>query len=438
MKKAKALALFLLLAAACEKGSAKSADARPAIAETKTETPIAKAKRLALASTREQGAVDRKIADLTKVARVYPDKLDTWIMLGRAWVWKARESSDPGFYLNADACADVALALSPANKLALGLRGLVLLNDHKFREARDLAQSMVDADSDDFMAWGNLSDALLELGDLERAERAAQAMMDLKPSLPAYGRASYFQWLGGDTKSAIESARLAIDAGGDPENAEPRAWMLVQAAMLFWHIGDYQGADVGCEKALAVLRDYPPALVGRGRVALALGNATRAAELFARAYERSPLVETAWLLGESRERAGDAAGAKEAFARAERDGNRGDKRTLSLMYSTRDVNPDEALRLAEEEATVRGGPQTDDALAWALYRNKRFAEAKTAIARARRYGTKDARLMFHEGAIDVALGDRARGRALAAQALAQNPEFDPAGAIEARRLVASR
>jgi tetratricopeptide (TPR) repeat protein len=309
------------------------------------------------------------------------------------------------------------------------------LNDHKFREARDLAQATVDADPADPMAWGNLSDALLELGELERADRATQTMMNLKPSLPAYVRASYFQWLSGDVKSAVESARLAIDAGGDPENAEPRAWALVHAATLFWHVGDYDGADAGFEQALAVVRDYPPALVGRGRVAMARGDATRAADLFRRAHERSPLVETAWLLGDALEARGDGKGAEEAFARAERDGKRSDRRALSFMQSTRDTKPEEALRLAQDERATRGDPYTDDALAWALYRNARFDEARTAIDRARRYGTNDARLLFHQGAIYMSTGDVAKGRKLVARALELNPKFDARGEAEARKLL---
>jgi tetratricopeptide (TPR) repeat protein len=393
------------------------------------------ARRLALASTTENAAVDKRIADLSKIARADSRKLETWLLLGRAWVWKARETSDPGYYLNANACADLALGLSPGNGLALDLRSLVLLNDHKFAEARDLAEQTLRSDPTDPMAWGNLSDALLELGDLDRAERAAQSMMDLKPDLPAYSRASYFQWIGGDLRGAVESARLAIDAAGDRDNAEPRAWMLVQAAMLFWHAGDYEGADAGFEQALAVVRDYPPALVGRGRIAMARGDASRAADFFQRAHERSPLVETAWLLGDALEAKGDANGALEAFARAERDGKRSDRRTLSLMYSTRGTHPDEALRLAEEERRTRGDVYTEDALAWALYRKERFDDAKAAIDRARRRNTNDARLLFHQGAIYMATGARAKGRELVARALEQNPKFDLTGEGEARKLL---
>jgi tetratricopeptide (TPR) repeat protein len=313
---------------------------------------------------------------------------------------------------------------------------LVLLNNHRFQEAYELTASLVEQDAEAPMAWGSLSDALLELGQLERAERAAEKMLDIKPGLPSYSRASYFKWLRGDSAAALELARLALDAGDDPKAPEPRAWMLVQTAMLFWHRGDPDGADAGFEAALAAIPDYPPALVGRARVALARGRADRARELLERAYRQSPLVETAWLLSDARELAGDSSGAQQAFADAERDGRRSDRRTLSLLFSSHDVYAEEALQLAEHERKARGDIQTEDALAWALYRNRRFFEASTAIERARRWGTLDARMLFHQGAIELALGRSKRGTSLLSQALAQNPNFGVHEAAEAKRLLA--
>jgi tetratricopeptide (TPR) repeat protein len=403
-----------------------------------SESAVATARRLALAPTKENSAIDRRIAVLAKVAELHSERADVFVELGRAWIRKARETSDPGFFLNAGACADVALAGSPTDKLARDLKATVLLNHHQFREARDIARSILKDDPEAVSAWGSLSDALLELGELEEADRSAQRMMDLKPNLASYSRVSYFQWLAGNTGAALESARLAIDAGGDPQNAEPRAWAIVQAAMLFWHHGDYAGADAGFRQALEVVSDYPPALVGRGRVAMAEGHPTQAAAHYERAFRASPLVETAWLLGEARELTGDDEGARRAFTHAEKEGKASDRRTLSLMYSSRKTNAAEALRLAEQERATRGDVYTEDALAWALYRQGRFADAQTAIGRARRYGTKDARLLFHEGAIEKALGHETVGNQLLAAALELNPKFDVTGAAEARVLLEAK
>src|SRR5262245_51470878 len=62
------------------------------------------------AGTRSTPA-DSLIGELQRRARQRQDQVEPWLLLGNAWARKARESSDPGYYLQADACADVALSL---------------------------------------------------------------------------------------------------------------------------------------------------------------------------------------------------------------------------------------------------------------------------------------------------------------------------------------
>jgi tetratricopeptide (TPR) repeat protein len=320
--------------------------------------------------------------------------------------------------------------------MSLNLRGLVLINDHRFADARDLAEQILAKDSDDVMAIGTLSDALLELGRFPEAAEAAQRMMDIKPNLPSYARASYIRWLQGDAAAAKSVIRLAIDAR-DPRDPEPGAWVLVQAAMIFWHEGDYDGADKGFDRALDAVGDYPPALVGKARVALAKGAWQRAAELLDRAYKQSPLVETAWLLGDARQAAGDAAGAADAYARAVKAGRQSDPRALALYYATKDLERDEAARLADAERKVRDDLYTQDTYAWALYRAGKLPEARAASDRAISLGTKDARLLYHAGAIRIAAGDKAGGAQLVRDALKLNPKFDVTGAAEAEKVLSN-
>lgn len=393
------------------------------------------ARQLALSDPGGSGRVDREIKAIQKQLGAAAHKVDLWILLGRAWVRKARESTDPGFYLNANACADVALDIEPGDRMSLNLRGLVLINDHRFADARDLAEQILAKDPDDIMAIGTLSDALLELGRFAEAAEAAQRMMDLKPNLPSYARASYIRWLQGDTAAAKSVVRLAIDAR-DPRDPEPGAWVLVQAAMIFWHEGDYSGADKGFDQALQTVSEYPPALVGKARVALAKGAWQRAAELLDRAYKQSPLAETAWLLGDARRAAGDAAGAADAYGSAVRTGRQSDPRTLALYYATKDLERDEAVRLADAERKGREDIYTQDTYAWALYRAGKLPEARAASDRALALGTKDARLLYHAGAIRIAAGDKAEGMQLVRDALKLNPNFDVTGAAEAERLLA--
>ena len=324
----------------------------------------------------------------------------------------------------------------PANRAASNLVGIVLVNEHKFDEARDLAQQILQRAPMDLMALGTLSDAYLEVGRYEEATTAAQKMMDMKPSLPSYTRASYLAWLRGDEKTALENIHEAIDAGKDPKDPEPRCWVMVQAAMIFWHKGDYPGADAGFKATLKECPDYPPALVGTGRVALGAGDFERARSVLELAFKESPLAVTAWLLGDARAGAGDAKGAEDAYGKVVKIGRGTDPRTLALFWATKDREHDEALRFVEKEKKVRDDLYTEDTLAWALYRLGRFADARAASEKATALGTKDARLLYHAGAIRIAAGDRAAGEKLVKEALALNPKFDVTGSAEAARLVA--
>ena len=101
-------------------------DEAPKTNETVSAAVSNDSKSMALAPTHENAAVDHQIAAAQSAAKKNPQKVDLWITLGRAWVRKAREVEDPGYYLHADACAEVALAISPEDASALDLRALVL------------------------------------------------------------------------------------------------------------------------------------------------------------------------------------------------------------------------------------------------------------------------------------------------------------------------
>jgi tetratricopeptide (TPR) repeat protein len=376
--------------------------------------------------------IDDTIREHQRLARQLSGKPDEWTLIGRGWVRKARRSGDAGFYVNADACASAALERAPGDTAALGLRALAQMNTHAFDDARSTAEIILKQDLKDPVALGVLSDALLELGRFEDAAAAVQRMVDLRPDMASYARAAYMRWLQGDTRQAKAFIRSAL-AGRDGRDPEPAAWTFVQAATLFWNEGDYDGADAVFAEALRWLPEYPPALVGRARVALSRRQPQTAIALLEKAYRVSPLADTAWLLADAREMAGDRAGARRGHALVVRDGQH-DKLTLASFYATKNRAPEEALRLIDAERRTRGGIYVDDVHAWALFRAGRLREARDIADRAIRMGTPDARLLYHAGAIRLASGDR-DGLALVRRALALNPRFDSTGADEAERLL---
>lgn len=428
---ATALLATLLLLGACE-GKAPAA-ARGEAAESAGEL-----RALALFKVEGTTAVDKALRERQEAAQKMDRRADHWIQLGRAWVEKARLSSDPGYYLHADAAAKTALQLEPDNGAAMNLRGLVLLNDHRFKEAKALAEQMLKKNPDDPTALGTLSDALLEMGDVDGAAQAAQSMMDIKPNLPSYARASWMKWLHGDVAGATEAIRLAYDAGRGQRDPEPSSWVLTEAATIFWHQGDYDGAIVGCDLALKQLPGYPPALVMKARALMSKGASQDAIPLLDEAMKKSASVEGYALLADARAAAGDAAGEQVALAKAVEHGARHDKRGLAVHLSERGEQLDQALAAIVAERATRGGPYTDDAYAWTLFKLGRTAEAKTAIESATKFGTKDARLLFHKGAILIAAGDVDAGRAAVAEALRINPAFDRRGVVHAKALLEAK
>jgi tetratricopeptide (TPR) repeat protein len=380
--------------------------------------------------------IDAAIRGSQARARALPGRPESWVRVGWEWVRKARLSADPGFYVNVATCADEALRQTPDDADALVLRALVSMNDHRFDDARREAERLLVVDPQNAVALGTLSDALLELGRFDDAVTAAQRSADLKPGSAAYARASYLRWLTGDRDGAKRFVRSALE-GRDRRDPEPAAWTFVEGARIFWHEGDYVGADAVLAEALAWVPDYPPALVARGRVALGRDEPDRAIAYLEKAYRAQPLPETAWLLADARAMRGDVGGAEAERRRVVEAGRRSDRLTLALFYATRNESIDEALRLVEEERAGRGGVYVDDTYAWVLYRAGRLDDARRASERAMRLGTPDARILYHAGAIQIAAGDPA-GRRLVEKALALNPRFDATGAAEARALLDGR
>jgi tetratricopeptide (TPR) repeat protein len=393
-------------------------------------------KALALQAPDGSTKVDDRLRELQTLVGRQPDKFDAWILLGRGWVQKARQAADPGYYANANAAAGIALELKPDHPLGLDLRALVLMNDHRFADAKDLAERSLAKDPDDLMALGNLSDALLELGDFDAAGAAAQKMVDLKPNLPSYARVAYLRFLRGDNLGAKQAYRMAMDAGQSTKDTEPLAWVTVDAAKVFLSEGDLEGAEAGYERALAVSPGYPAALAGLARVRLAQLRAGEAAALAKKSFELSALAETAWLWGDAARAAGLSEEADAAFARLIRLGEHGEGRVLSAFYASEGRDHQAALGYAEKELKTRGEIHSWDAKAWALHRLGRDVEALEAMERATRLGTKEPLLSFHEGAIRIALGDRKLGCKAIESAIAGKLHFPLKAAGEAATLSA--
>jgi tetratricopeptide (TPR) repeat protein len=352
-----------------------------------------------------EGRTDREISQLQQRIRDGRN-VEVWLdRLGWAFVAKARESFDPGFYKLAEQCARSIELRNPQSQEAVLLRAHVLQNLHRFKESETLARRLVQQRGLSF-DYGLLGDALMEQGKLSDAVEAYQRMMDLKPDLRAYARAAHMRWLKGDLEGAIEAMQLAVGAAS-PQDAESAAWVNTRLAFYEFQAGRVNEAEQRCALALSLQNNYPPTLLLQGRILLGQSRFDEAVDALQNAVKLNPLPEYQWTLAEALRVAGEENEASEVEAQLCRRGASSDPRTLALYLATRHESSEMALRLARAELDSRSDVFTHDALAWSLAAAGNVAEALSEMQRALAEGTQDARLLFHAGVIASQAGHSA-------------------------------
>ena len=364
--------------------------------------------KIALAPHSGNEKLDEQIRKLQDAIRTLADPRAHLERLGWLYVAKARASHDPGFYKLAEHCALALQSHAAKSPEALLLRGHVEQSLHRFKEAEAIARELV-ARREFAFDHGLLGDALADQGKLDEAIAEYQRMVDLRPDLQSYSRVAHARWLKGDLSGAIEAAELAARACS-PADADSAAWAFTRLATYEFQAGALVKAETACQAALEFVKDYPPALLLRGKMLLSPGKAGDAVEVTRRAVAKSPLPEYQWTLADALRAAGLTNEAITIEAELTRTGAANDPRALALFLATRGEQVGLALRLAERELKDRGDVFTHDALAWALFNSARHAEAWNSMKRALAEGTQDARLFLHAGAIAARLGHNDAGR----------------------------
>ena len=319
--------------------------------------------------------------------------------------------------------------------------GAVYLAQHRFLAALEAGRKAQQMRPDDPWNYGVIGDAAIELGRYDEAFAAFDRMGSLKPTAAAYARIAYARELQGNLDGAVTAMRMAIEATS-PQDPEGIAWAWSQLGALHLQKGEVDQAAAAYDRALFAFPRHPYARAGQARVAVARGDFDRGLAIYREQLAQAPTPELAAQIGDLLQRRGDVEGARAAWAEAERlelDGWKDESpqpAALARLLAERDLQPQEAVRLAREAARERDDIFTNDALAWSLYRTGALDEAWAASERARRTGTRDRRILFHAAAIAAARGDATTARTLATQALDGHPDFDLIAAPAARALLA--
>ena len=366
-----------------------------------------------------------------------PQSSAGYISLASAYIKLCRETGDLTFNSKAQESIDLGLLAAPADADLKKLNATLMLSGHRFAEARALGKELEREFPSDPFVLGILTDANLELGDYPLGATYAQKMVDARPNSASYARAAHVRSLYGDHEGAVRMYTLAAKTA-DPNDLEAQAWCLVQLGKEYWRNGKYTESGRVNDEALQILPNYHLALFGKGRAVASLGDLAAAVGYLADAQTRVPSMETAILLGEAYERLGDADGAAkqaEIVQSEEILGGHFDKHRLAHYWADNGVNLDSALEIAQADYAVQKDIYASDTLAWCLFKKGRYAEANHFIAEAMRLGTRDARLYYHAGMIEQALGHRSAAKRHLQTALRTNPAFDLTQAEAAKRVL---
>jgi tetratricopeptide (TPR) repeat protein len=372
------------------------------------------------------GGLVSAISSLQGRLRRSPEDWRSWALLGLAYVQEARVSADPRYYPKAEGTLERSLHLRPNANFEAGV-GYAALSSarHRFATALSWGQRARTIDPYNENAYGVIGDAQLELGRYQAAFSTLQRMVDLKPNAASYARASYARELMGDVGGAIAAMKLSLDAASAPED---RAFASYQLGELFWNQGRLEEARRWYHSSRSYGIAYSAPVAGLAKVAWAEGRPERAAKLYRRAIQRTPLPEYAAALGDLFSRDGRPALAARQYAlvRVEERLFQAAGVNVDLELALFDADhgrPRAALASAQTEWGRRRSVHVADALGWALYRNGRYSEASRYAALALRLGYRNALFHFHAGMIDLALHRVAAARDELQTAMRVNPHF---------------
>lgn len=401
---------WMLAAAVVVAGSAQALFAQPpAAAQTPpaaTPAPTASATRPFMGQTADAATApgsetpaERKIAVARKKIAREPKQPHGYNELALALTQRARETSDPAFYTQAEDAVKTSLSLVPDNLEGLKVRTWALLGQHRFAEAHAQATQINAKVPDDLMVYGMLTDANIELGRYDEAEKSAQWMLDLRPgNIPALTRAAYLRELFGDIEGSIELMQAAFNRMPYQET-EDRAWVLTQIGHLELVRHKPEAAERALQQALQLFPKYHYALGQLADVRTAQKRHKEAADLQQQRYAVARHPENLFELAEAQARAGMTAEAAKSYAafetgaRAEMAKDDNSNRELIAYLAGPGKRPAEALTLAQQEIAKRGDVYTREAYAWALYKNGKRADAKREIATVLAVGVQHPRVL---------------------------------------------
>jgi len=371
------------------------------------------------------------VAHLRNEIAKHPDEMKNYIELAQLYIQEARVSGKHHDYFPvADGIIAEVLRRDPDNFEANVLKAGMMMTRHDFAHAKETIDKAIAKNPYNSGAYGVLCDADVELGKYDEAVTAVDKMMNARPDLRSYARASYLRELHGDRTGAIEAMKMAADAGASGQ--ENREWALFNLGNIFLNWGRLDTAEFIYKGILEERPNYAFAMSGLAMVNAAHKNYPAAIELLVKASQVLPEHIFVEQLADLYQAMGQKEGAQQmekkaldAFALHEKDGWNIDREYAAFCLN-HDMNLPEAKARAEKQYKIR--PSNIDALdtyAWALYKTGNPADAIAMIEQAMRMKTLNPVLHYHAGMIYAKAGNKDKAITELKFALNENQYLTP-------------
>ncbi len=359
-----------------------------------------------------------------------PEDAVSYTLLAEQYARQARETGDASGYERAEAALKETLQALPNYGQANAALASVYYAQHEFIPSLELAQEVYEGNPMVTDALVTIGDAQMALGNYQEAEAAYKELSQQNATPPVLARLAAFEELKGNPQEALElmrrAANDALQAGGTKESV---AWYILRVGDMHFNMGQPKHAGRYYEAALRVFDRYHLALAGLGKVRAAQGKYEEAIAYYQQAINIVPQPDYLAALGDLYSLTGQPEQAQIQYETVEYIGKLAEinqqvyNRQLANFYSDHDLHLEEALDLALAELESRKDIYGYDTAAWAQFKNGNFEEAQMLMRQALALGTRDARLYYHAGMIEHALGNEQAARQWLEEAMSINPHF---------------
>jgi tetratricopeptide (TPR) repeat protein len=367
-----------------------------------------------------------------------------WSQLSAAYLTLARQTDDNSMAAKAEMAARKSLSIRRRNNVNAALRlAKAILEQHRFREALSATDDAMRIDPHNSSAHELHTEILVELGRYDQAWKEYDKYDLAGTGLSGMALKAKLLQIDGktaDAASILAQAAYKADQNWDVSR-EADAWFHLAYGKTLSDEGKTDEAVAEFNTAIEINPHDFKSMGSIARIKAAQGDLKGAKSWALKSIAITPSVEVASLLediADGEHNADDSAKYSTLVDEVSHpDMNKFLKdpsSVPSLKPHTHDrlyavycadhmKNLPDALSAAKKDMQSRQDIYAYDTMAWVLHQMGRDAEAKAYMAKALRRGTVDAKMFYHAGLIDAALGNVALARKELGEAVVVNPDF---------------